>query len=161
MSFPEEATHPRCYGEGYPDWLGRASNKEGESWSILAGLSSESIRQSCAMPFAHPEETWRSGEDEPTRCGRPSQAIARRGTHRGLGARRGNSRAYCVADHMIDARSQTGTPPDEQTEMRYPTRASELDHRRLQVPPSPLHDPSPNQLHAGERGERPSRACGA
>jgi hypothetical protein len=34
---------------------------------------------------------------------------------------------------------------------RYPTRASELDH---QVPPSPLHDPSPNQLHAGERGER-------
>jgi len=31
MSFPEEATHPRCYGEGYPDWPGRASNKEGES----------------------------------------------------------------------------------------------------------------------------------
>jgi len=28
-------------------------------------------------------------------------------------------------------------------------------------PPSPLHDPSSNQLHAGERGERPSRACGA
>src|SRR5262252_1721922 len=50
---------------------------------------------------------------------------------------------------MIDARSQTGTAPDEQTAMRYPTRASELDHRRLQVPPSPLHDPSPNQLHAG------------
>src|SRR6267154_2275338 len=58
---------------------------------------------------------------------------------------------------MIDARSQTGTAPDEQTAMRYPTRASELDHRRLQVPPSPLHDPSPNQLHAGERGERSSR----
>src|SRR5260370_37650855 len=35
----------------------------------------------------------------------------------------GNSRAYCVADHMIDARPQTGTAPDEQTEMRYPTRA--------------------------------------
>ena len=51
MSFPEEATHPRCYGEGYPDWPGRASNKEGESWTILAGLSSESIRQSCAMPL--------------------------------------------------------------------------------------------------------------
>jgi hypothetical protein len=72
-----------------------------------------------------------------------------------------NSRAYYVADHMIDARSQTGTAPDEQTAMRYPTRASELDHRRLQVPPSPLHDPSPNQLHAGERGERSSRARGA
>src|SRR5262249_41697873 len=56
---------------------------------------------------------------------------------------------------MIDARSQTGTAPDEQTAMRYPTRASELDHRRLQVPPSPLHDPSPNQLHAGERASVP------
>jgi hypothetical protein len=31
MSFPKEATHPRCYGEGYPDEPGRASNKEGES----------------------------------------------------------------------------------------------------------------------------------
>ena len=29
--FLKEATHPRCYGEGYPDWPGRASNKEGES----------------------------------------------------------------------------------------------------------------------------------
>src|SRR5271166_3531927 len=44
-------THPRCYGEGYPDWPGRASNKEGESWTSIAGLSSESIRQSCAMPL--------------------------------------------------------------------------------------------------------------
>src|SRR5258708_10541205 len=76
---------------------------------------------------------------------------------RGQDHGKGNSRAYYVADHMIDARSQTGTAPDEQTAMRYPTRASELDHRRLQVPPSPLHDPSPNQLHAGERGERSSR----
>jgi len=42
---------------------------------------------------------------------------------------------------MVDARSQTGTAPDEQTAMRYPTRASEFDHRRLQVLPSPLHDP--------------------
>src|SRR5216684_8893652 len=80
---------------------------------------------------------------------------------RGRDHGKGNSRAYCVADHMIDARPQTGTAPDEQTEMRYPTRASELDHRRLQVLPSPLHDPSPNQLHAGERGERSSRARGA
>src|SRR5260370_41127528 len=49
MSFPEEATHPRYYGEGYPDWPGRGSNKEGEWWTSIAGLSSESIRQSCAM----------------------------------------------------------------------------------------------------------------
>src|SRR5580693_9395728 len=37
-------------------------------------------------PLADPKETWRSGEDEPSRCSRPRQAIARRGTHRGLGA---------------------------------------------------------------------------
>src|SRR5229473_5217617 len=80
---------------------------------------------------------------------------------RGRDHGKGNSRAYYVADHMIDARSQTGIAPDEQTAMRYPTRASELDHRRLHVPPSPLHDPSPNQLRAGARGERPSRARGA
>src|SRR6516164_1679605 len=47
--FPKEATHPRCCGEGYLDWPGRASNKEGESWTSIAGLSSESIRRSCAM----------------------------------------------------------------------------------------------------------------
>ena|SRR5215831_2184084 len=35
---------------------------------------------------------------------------------------------------LIDARPQTGTASDEQTEMRYPTRASELVYRRLQVP---------------------------
>src|ERR1700678_1120583 len=58
---------------------------------------------------------------------------------------------------MIDARPQTGTAPDEQTEMRYPTRASELDHRRLQVPPSLLHDSSTNQLHAG--AWRTSQSC--
>src|SRR5260370_42138762 len=38
---------------------------------------------------------------------------------------------------MIDARVSTGTAPDEQTEMRYPTRESEFDHRRLQVPALP------------------------
>src|SRR5215470_6081056 len=33
--------------------IGRAEpqNKEGESWTSIAGLSSESIRQSCAMPL--------------------------------------------------------------------------------------------------------------
>jgi hypothetical protein len=37
--------------------------------------------------------------------------------------------------------------------MRYPIRASELDHRRLQVSPSPLQDPSPKHLHAAKREE--------
>src|SRR6266850_1402024 len=31
--------------------------------------------------------------------------------------------------------------------MRYPTRASEPVHRRLRVPPSPLHEPSVQELH--------------
>jgi hypothetical protein len=30
-----EATHPRCCDEGYPDRPGRASNKEGEPWVII------------------------------------------------------------------------------------------------------------------------------
>src|SRR5262249_41981972 len=47
----EEATHPRCWGEGSPDWPGRASSKEGESWVIITGRSLESIRRSCAMPL--------------------------------------------------------------------------------------------------------------
>src|SRR5215471_13208953 len=47
----EEATHPRCCGEGYPDRPGRASSKEGESWIIIAARSLESIRRSCAMPL--------------------------------------------------------------------------------------------------------------
>src|SRR5258708_15857011 len=51
MSFPERATHPRYYGEGYPHWPGKASNKEGEPWIMIAGLSSESIRQSSPIPF--------------------------------------------------------------------------------------------------------------
>jgi hypothetical protein len=74
---------------------------------------------------------------------------------------RGTPELTYVADHVIDALSQTGTPPDEQTAMRYATRASELDHRRLHVPPSPLRDPSPNQLRACARGESRSanRPC--
>jgi hypothetical protein len=35
----QEATHPRCGCEGYPDRPGRASSKEGESWPILSKLS--------------------------------------------------------------------------------------------------------------------------
>ena len=50
MSPPQnEATHPRCCDEGYPDGPGRASNKEGESWVIIPRSLSESIRQNRAM----------------------------------------------------------------------------------------------------------------
>ena len=36
---------------------------------------------------------------------------------------------------------------------QYPTRESEFDHRRLQVPPSPLHDlsPRPSSQHGSKR----------
>ena len=51
----EEATHHRSDGEGYPDRPGRASNKEGESWTIIAGLSSAPIRQSC-RPVRNPRK---------------------------------------------------------------------------------------------------------
>jgi hypothetical protein len=37
-----EEIHPRCCNEGYPDGPGRASNKEGESWSIIPRPLSES-----------------------------------------------------------------------------------------------------------------------
>ena len=43
--------------------------------------------------------------------------------------------------------AKPGTAPDEKTEMRYPTRASAPVHRRLWVPPSPLPDPSVQELH--------------
>lgn len=39
-----------------------------------------------------------------------------------------------------DARSKTGTAPDTKSGMRYPIRASELDHRRPSVPPPPMRD---------------------
>jgi len=44
-----EATHPRCCDEGYPDEPGRASNKEGESWVIVPKSLSESTRQNRVM----------------------------------------------------------------------------------------------------------------
>jgi hypothetical protein len=44
-SSSNEATHPRCSVEGYPDRPGRASYKEGESWGIIAKLLSESIHR--------------------------------------------------------------------------------------------------------------------
>ena len=39
-SSTNEATHPRCSIEGCPDRPGRASFVEGESWGIIAKLSS-------------------------------------------------------------------------------------------------------------------------
>jgi hypothetical protein len=47
--FTNEATRPRYCDEGYPDGLGRASNKEGESWVIILRPLSESIRQNRVM----------------------------------------------------------------------------------------------------------------
>ena len=37
-------------------------------------------------------------------------------------------------------------------EMRLTTGESEFTHRRLQVPPSPLHDPTSDQLPPARRG---------
>ena len=44
----------------------------------------------------------------------------------GAEPRQGNSRAYCEADRKIDARSQTGKAPDENTDMREPANESLL-----------------------------------
>ena len=49
-SSTNEATHPRCSIEGCPDRPGRASYMEGESWGIIAKLSSELIRRNRVMP---------------------------------------------------------------------------------------------------------------
>src|SRR5207248_3840538 len=54
MSPPQnEATHPRCCDEGYPDGPGRASNKEGESWVIilrpLVGIDTSKLRNAIAI----------------------------------------------------------------------------------------------------------------
>ena len=55
--------------------------------------------------------------------------------------------------------ARPGTAPDEKTEMRYPTRASEPVHRRLWVPPSPLHDPSVQELHDESSWRRETVRC--
>jgi hypothetical protein len=48
-----EATHPRCCDEGYPDGPGRASNKEGESWVIIlrsfVGIDTSKSRNAIAI----------------------------------------------------------------------------------------------------------------
>src|SRR5215475_268370 len=55
----------------------RALSADQEAWSRLHR----------GGPLTHPEKARRSGKDEPARCGRLGQVIARRGTDRGLGAR--------------------------------------------------------------------------
>src|SRR5690348_15075270 len=54
--------------------------------------------------------------------------------------------------------ARQGQPQTKKRKCRYPTRESELVHRRLQVPSSPLHDPSSTQLRAGPRGDDSLRA---
>jgi Transposase IS116/IS110/IS902 family len=67
-----EATHPRCCDEGYPDGPGGASNKEVESWGIIARLSSESIRQNCGMRWQLPKA------GVAARCGSLGSSLPRR-----------------------------------------------------------------------------------
>src|SRR6516225_4598774 len=54
-SSTNEATHPRCSVEGYPDRPGRASYMEGESWGIIAKLLSESIHRNRVMRWQLPK----------------------------------------------------------------------------------------------------------
>src|SRR5712672_1465431 len=63
VPFLDEATHPRCGCEGYPDRPGRASSKEGESCGIISKLSWLLIRRSYAMRLRlrRPGERARSG----------------------------------------------------------------------------------------------------
>lgn len=49
---------------------------------------------------------------------------------RGWNHGRGNARQTLCGRPRADARCKIGTAPDAHSEMRYPTRASELDHRR-------------------------------
>ena len=65
---------------------------------------------------------------------------------------KGNSRSCCEADRKIDARSQTGTAPDEQTDMRElePANKSLLtDVSRL----APTVARSSHRRLSGVRGE--------
>jgi hypothetical protein len=48
----EEATHPRCCGEGYPDRPGRASSKEGESWIIHRAVTMHNRRRPALPPVS-------------------------------------------------------------------------------------------------------------
>src|SRR5450755_4281143 len=51
VPFHVKATRPRCDDEGCPDRPGRASHKEGESWSIIAKRSWRWTRRNCAMQW--------------------------------------------------------------------------------------------------------------
>jgi hypothetical protein len=55
--------------------------------------------------------------------------------------------------------ARPGQPRTKKTEMRYPTHASEPAHRRLRVPPSPLHDPSVQELHDESSWRRETVRC--
>src|SRR5262249_48672592 len=67
-----EATHPRCSVEGCPDGPGRASYMEGESWGIIAKLSSESIRQNRVTRWQLPKA------GVAARCGSLGSSLPRR-----------------------------------------------------------------------------------
>src|SRR5258705_2842606 len=67
-----EATHPRCCDEGYPDGPGRASNLKGESWAIIPKPLSESIRQNRVMQSQLPMAAVAA------RCGISGSSLPRR-----------------------------------------------------------------------------------
>jgi hypothetical protein len=48
--FPKEATHPRCYGEGYSDWRGRASKP-------LRPIQKSDL-DDCGMATLKPTKSW-------------------------------------------------------------------------------------------------------
>ena len=53
VPFLEEATHPRCYGEGYPDWPGRASKQGGRvvdhHSGAFVGIDTSKLRNAVAV----------------------------------------------------------------------------------------------------------------
>src|SRR5450631_2564437 len=63
VPFHVKATRPRCDDEGCPDRSGRASHKEGESWSIIAKRSWRWTLRNCVMRWRlpMPVETVRFG----------------------------------------------------------------------------------------------------
>ena len=75
-SSANEATHPRCCDEGYPDGPGRASNKEGEPWGIISTgqeirLPAPTARRQsgCRPPIACPLlKVWQVLDAEATCC---------------------------------------------------------------------------------------------
>src|SRR5450631_2611029 len=54
VPFHVKGTCPRCDDEGCPDRPGRASHKEGESWSIIAKRSWRWTLRNCVMRWRLP-----------------------------------------------------------------------------------------------------------